>query len=70
MALFTDLQREVQETHGVVDSAIVFIEGIKAQLDALIAGGAITPAQLQEIVDGLDTAQAKLAAGIAANPNP
>ena len=68
MATFADLIREVQETRGVVDSALTFIAGIKQQLADLIAGGAVTPEALQAVVDSLDADQVRLAEAIATEP--
>ena len=39
MAALDDLKREVEETKGVQDSAIVLLQGLKEALDAAIASG-------------------------------
>jgi vacuolar-type H+-ATPase subunit D/Vma8 len=70
MATFADLIREVQETRAGVDSVLVFIEGLKLQLQALIDAGAPTAEQLQEVVDSLDADQARIAAAITTEPTP
>lgn len=58
-----NLQREVAETAGVVDSAIVFIKGLKDKLDEAIAAG--NPEALAALSAELDAKQAELAAAIA-----
>ena len=58
-----DLTREVEETKGVVDSAIVFIQGLKDQL----AAAGTDPVKLAELAAALDEQQQKLAAAIGAN---
>ena len=70
MATFADLIREVQETRAGVDSVLVFIEGLKLQLQALIDAGAPTAEQLQEVVDSLEADQARIAAAITTEPTP
>ena len=64
------LTTEVQETTGAVQSALVFIQGLKDQIQALIDAGAVTPAQLQELAAQLDANQQALAAAITTNPTP
>jgi hypothetical protein len=59
------LTSEVAETNTVIDSAILLIQGIKAQLDAAIAAN--DPALLTALSDSLDSQQQALAAAIAAN---
>jgi hypothetical protein len=61
------LQTEVTEMAGVVDSAIVLINGLAAQIRAL-AG---QPAELTKLADDLDAKAGALAAAVAANtPTP
>lgn len=67
---FAALQQEVQETSGVVDSALVFIQGLKDQIAQLIASGTITPEQLQTLHDQLDAKEQALAGAIASEPAP
>jgi hypothetical protein len=69
MATFQDLVREVEETAGVVQSAIVFIGGLKAEIQALKDAGA-DPAKLDELVGKLDANERVLAEAIANNPPP
>ena len=58
-----DLTTQVTQTNTVIDSAIVLIQGIKAQLDA--AGN--NPVLLKALRDSLDTSEQALAAAIVAN---
>lgn len=60
------LTQEVEETKGVVESAIVFIQGLKDQL----AQAGTDPVKLQELAAALDQQQQALAAAIAVNPQP
>jgi hypothetical protein len=62
------LTTEVEETRGVVDSAIALIQGFKAALDEAIASG--NPAALTALSDSLDAKTNELADAIAANPLP
>lgn len=64
------LVTEVQETKGAVDSALVFIQGLKDQIQSLIDAGAVTPAQLQDLASQLDAKQQEIAAAITTNPAP
>jgi uncharacterized protein YoxC len=62
------LVTEVQETKAGIDSALVFIQGLKEQIQTLIDAGAVTPAQLQDLANQLDQKQQEIAAAIVANP--
>lgn len=61
-----DLTREVAETQGAVDSAIVLIQGLSDYLHA----NADDPVAIEKMANDLDAEQAKLAAAVAANPVP
>lgn len=70
------LVTEVEEQKTVVKSAVTYIQGVPALVqagyDAGIAAGA-TPAQLQVLKDtitGLNTAEAELTAALTANTPP
>jgi hypothetical protein len=72
--VLADLQAQVTETVGVVQSAVTFINGVagrlQAAVDAALDNGA-TAAELAPVTDevaNLKTASADLAAAIAANP--
>lgn len=68
MALdWTNLEREVTETEGVVDSAITFIKAIRDELNAINTDG--NP-KIAALVSKLDAKQTALAEAIAANPEP
>lgn len=62
------LKTEVAETKTVIDSAIVFIQGLKQKLDEAIAAG--DPAALTALAAELDAKQGELAAAIATEPPP
>lgn len=68
MAELDTLETEVSETRGVVQSAIVLIQGFKAALDAAIAAN--DPARLRALSASLDQGQTELAEAIANNPLP
>ena len=71
MATIQDVLREVQETKGVTQSALAFIQGLKDQIQQLIdAGAGATPEQLQTVVDELNTNEQALAAAITTEPTP
>jgi chromosome segregation ATPase len=57
------LTQEVAETHEVVNSAIVLLNGLSAQIRHL----RLDPKKLDELADSLDAKQAELAAAITAN---
>ena len=75
---------EMQETKAGIDSALVFISGLKDQIQALhnqiqalIDAGGTTPEDLaalsttvQELKTELDTKQAEIAAAIVSEPTP
>ena len=61
------LETEVTETETVVDSAIVFIQAISAELNAINTDG--NP-KIAALVAKLDAKQAALAAAIATEPPP
>jgi len=60
-----ELKTEVAETRTAVDSAIVFIKGLKDLLDAAIASG--DPAELKKLSDELNAQQTALAEAIVTN---
>lgn len=64
------LVTEVQETKAGIDSALVFIQGLKDQIQQLINAGAVTPAQLQDLANQLDAKQQEIAAAITTEPTP
>lgn len=71
MARLEDLAREVEETEGAHDSAVVAIRGLRDEIVAL-KSQMESPADQQkidELVTRLNAAQEKLAAAIAANPD-
>lgn len=61
-----DLTTEVEETKGIMNSAIVLIKGFAA---ALAAAGT-DPVKLAALKTSLDTGSSELAAAIAENPLP
>jgi DNA repair exonuclease SbcCD ATPase subunit len=63
-----NLITEVQETKAGIDSALVFIQGLKDQIQALIDAGTVTPAQLQDLANQLDAKQQEIAAAITTPP--
>jgi hypothetical protein len=67
MATFEDLKRETEEMVAKVQEAIVFIAGLKVEIQALKEAGA-DPAAVDAVVAKLDQAQADL--GGAINPPP
>lgn len=70
------LAAQVDATKGVIDSAIIFINGFAARLDAAVAAAlanGATAAELAPVQGEIDALKAKtdaLAAAIAANPTP
>lgn len=62
------LTAEVAETKGVIQSAIVLINGFRSRLDEAIAAG--NPAKLTELASELDATANDLAAAVAANSAP
>ena len=66
-----DLVAEVEETEGVEQSAIALLQGIVAELEALIAAneaGKVDAAKLVELKDSLHAKAGELAAAVAAVP--
>lgn len=63
---FDNLVREVSEMASAVDSAIVFIQTLTAEIRALQTQ-MVDPELLQPLVDSLDAKQQELAAAIVAN---
>lgn len=59
----SDLETEVSETVGVMESAKVLIDGFKARLD----DAGVDPAKLQKLRGDLDTGSTSLAEAVAAN---
>jgi hypothetical protein len=67
MALLDPLANEVTETKTIMESAVVLIEGIAAQLEE----HKNEPAEIQRIADELNESSEKLAAAVQANtPTP
>lgn len=65
------LKREVEETRGVAASAVALIASIPQLIrDAIANSEGDLEAELNELADGLDAAQADLAGAINANPGP
>lgn len=60
-----DLKANVTANTGVVQSAVVLLQGLKAALDSAIASG--DPAQLKALSDQLGSDTQNLAAAVAAN---
>lgn len=58
-----DLETEVSETVGIMESAQVLIEGFAARL----AEAGTDPAKLQKLRNDLDSRSSSLAAAVAAN---
>ena len=67
MGTLADLQAQVTASVTVEQSAVLLIQGIAAQLAALIAAGPIDPVAVQAMVDQLNASAAPLAAAILAN---
>jgi hypothetical protein len=65
MAALDDLKAAVQKETEVDQSAIVLLNGLKAQLDAAIASN--DPAALQALSDQLGSSSQSLADAVAAN---
>lgn len=65
MAKLDDLEREVAETEGAVDSAITLIKGLRDE----IAQAGTDPAKLADLVNRLDKKQQALAEAVAENPS-
>ena len=61
------LKAQVAETVGIDKSVLVYLAGIKQQLQDLIDNGA-TPEEIQALVDALDAQEKEMAAAIVANP--
>ncbi len=62
---------EVQEESGIIDSAITFIDGLKAELQSVkdqLAEAGIDNAKLNDVITTLDTKGNALANALAANP--
>lgn len=69
----TVLETETSETQGTVESAIVLLNGIKAQLDAALADDADDAtrlARVQAVTTALGASTDNLAAAVAANAPP
>jgi TolA-binding protein len=66
MAALDDIEREVGETEGAVQSAIVLIKGLRDQ----IAQAGTDPQKLADLVARLDKQQQDLAEAVAENPSP
>jgi len=64
---FTALTAKVAAVQSVDQSAIVLLQGLKAQLDALAAQPTITSADVQALSAQLDTSNNALAAAVTAN---
>ena len=61
------LKTQVAETVGIDKSVLVYLAGIKQQLQDLIDNGA-TPEEIQALVDALDAQEKEMAAAIVTNP--
>lgn len=67
MAILDPLAAEVTETKGVMQSAIVLINGLAAQIQEHLN----EPEKIQEIINDLKATKAELAEAVAANsPTP
>jgi hypothetical protein len=66
MAMLDALTAAVAAESQVVDSAVVLLQGLKAQLDAAIASGT-DPVAIQAISDAIGAQTTKLADAVAAN---
>ncbi len=65
MAKLDELEREVAETEGAVDSAIALIKGLRDE----IANAGTDPVKLAELVSRLDSKQQALAKAVANEPD-
>ena len=65
MATLADIQSAVTAEKTVEDSVVTLLQSLSAQLAAAIASG--NPAQVQAIVDQINTNAASLAAAVTAN---
>jgi hypothetical protein len=65
--LMEALKLQVTETTGIQASCLIYLQGIKNQLQDLIDNGA-KPEELQAMVDQLDLSEKEMAAAITANP--
>lgn len=63
---FSDLQQEVHQTRGLMESATTLIQGLAERFNA----AAEDPAAVRALADELRTAAGPLATAIAANPLP
>lgn len=61
------LKVQVAETVGMDKSVLVFLAGIKQQLQDMIDNNA-TPEEIQALVDALDVQEKEMAAAITTNP--
>lgn len=57
----------VSEEKTVEDGMVTLLDGVNAQLTALIAADSVTPAALQSVVDTINTNKAKMADAVARN---
>jgi len=62
------LRAEVAETRGHVESAKVFIAGLKAKIEELAARPTVDPAELAALASVLDATNNDFAAAIVNNP--
>lgn len=70
MSTFQDLVSEVQEMRTVVDGVTAFVNGVKAELEALkSAGPAVSANDIQSLIDSLEDSKADLADAISTQPN-
>lgn len=67
MATMAELQAQVAETIGMEQSALVYMQGLKAKIQELIDAGA-DPAAFQALVDELDVSEKAMAAAMVVNP--
>ena len=73
MATLDEILQDVTDESTAIDGVLTLISGLKAQLDAALAGAGITP-EVQSKIDAIFTAaeanKAKLATALAANTPP
>lgn len=73
MAAIDDLVTQVAETKGVTDAAVVLIQGLRDQINALVADATeleALKAQLTDLANQLDDSEQKLAGAVATPPPP
>jgi uncharacterized protein YggU (UPF0235/DUF167 family) len=63
----TELKEKVAETTGVIESAVIFIAGIKSRLADILAGDNHAD-EIAALITELDDAESHLAEAIATDP--